>query len=321
MSELFKDNDADISIIRTKKVCIVGYGSQGRAQALNLLESGVNIKVALRSSSKVKSRAVEEGISVDDIEPAIEWADVIVPLIPDASMPALFNSKEITSVKSSKTFVFAHGYAVHYETIKISEMHRVVLVAPSAPGKALRNEFKVGSGVPGLFSSERDDRELALSYCKAIGLTRRGVVETTFKEEVETDLFGEQVVLTGGIPKLIQTAYDVMVDAGYDSKVSWLVACYEVKNIVDLFFMSTFDSMYSSISDTAEYGSYISGDKIFNDAVKNQFKEILESIQSGKFKDRMSSLSYNQDLESFRHKYKNLGVDKAGASIIEKLKS
>ena len=318
---MFKDSDADISILNEKKVCIIGYGSQGKAQALNLLDSGINLKVALRESSNLISRAIDNSMSVANIGEGVDWADVIVPLIPDASMPELFESKEIKLVTSSKTFIFAHGYAVHYGTINISEMHRVILVAPSSPGKVLRNEFKAGSGVPGLFSASIDDRELALSYCKAIGLTRMGVVETTFKEEVETDLFGEQVVLTGGIPKLIQTAYDVLVDAGYDKKVSWLVACYEVKNIVDLFFMNTFDSMYSSISDTAEYGSYISGDKIYSDKVKNQFKEILESIQSGKFKERMSNSSYRKDLASFRQKYKNLGVDKAGASIIDKLKS
>lgn len=287
LNDLYFDKDAALALIQMKKVAIVGYGNQGRAQALNLRDSGVSVIVGAREGGSSQQKANEDGFKVISIEDAVFDADVIAILLPDQVMATVYNQSIASNLSAGNILQFSHGYNIHYGKIIPPKDVDVMMVAPSGAGKMVRQEFEKGSGVPNLIAIHQDYSgaafDLALSYSKAIGGTRSAAFKSTFKEETETDLFGEQVVLTGGIPKLIQNSFKVMVDSGYSPIVAWFVSYYEVKLIVDLFNENGFQFMNKAISDTAEYGGQTRGNRLIDETVIDKMKSFLSEIQSGKF--------------------------------------
>jgi len=289
MAKIFYDNDADLALIRACKVAIVGYGSQGHAHALNLKESGVSVKVGLPPTSKSIAKAKAAGLDVVTVKDAAQWADVIMILAPDTSQPKIWR-EDIAPYfdgKEPKTLLFAHGFNIHYGTIKPPKGIDVALIAPKAPGHRVRETFKEGGGVPALIAvhpdSSSDARPLALSYAKAIGSGRAGVLETTFGEETETDLFGEQAVLCGGASALVRAGFETLVEAGYQPEIAYFECLHELKLIVDLMQRGGLNYMRYSISDTAEWGDYVSGNRVITDATRAEMKKILGEIKDGTF--------------------------------------
>ena len=323
--KIYKDSDADINIIQSRKVGIVGFGNQGRAQALNLKGSGVDVYIGLRQGSASRKLAESDGIKCCSISETLECCDMISLLVPDQVMGEVYKTHIAPNIKERQTLLFAHGYNIHYKVIQPPEFINVVMAAPSGAGTELRKQFQAGKGIPGLFAIEQDytqdSRELLLSYCKAIGLTRMGVFESTFKEETETDLFGEQIILTGGIPKLIQSSYNVLLEAGYNPMTAWFVCYYEIKTIVDLFHSKGFEFMNQAISDTAEYGGITRGNRIIDKHVRDEMRNALKEIQSGKFhrewmketKDGLPTLT------NLRKEEKKLPIEEIGQQILKEL--
>ena len=287
LNDLYFDKDANLALIQIKKVAIVGYGNQGRAQALNLRDSGVSVIVGAREGGSSQQKANDDGFKVISIEDAVFDADVIAILLPDQVMATVYDQSIAPNLSTGKILQFSHGYNIHYGKIIPPKDVDVMMVAPSGAGKMVRQEFEKGNGVPNLIAIHQDYSgvafDLALSYSKAIGGTRSAAFKSTFKEETETDLFGEQVVLTGGIPKLIQNSFKVLVESGYSPIVAWFVSYYEVKLIVDLFNENGFQFMNSAISDTAEYGGQTRGNQLMDDTATNKMKSFLSEIQSGEF--------------------------------------
>ena len=285
--KLYFDNDIKTNLLKDKKICIIGYGNQGRSQALNIKESGFNVKIALRKNSKSIDKAKNDGFTVCNINQGIRNSDIICFLLPDENIKELFQKKKNIFMKN-QTLLFSHGYSVHYDNLSIQKFLNIILVAPSGSGKMLRSSYKDGSGIPNLFAVHNDysknSRNIALEYSKAIGGGKVGICETTFEEEVETDLFGEQVILTGGIPMLIRKSFNVLVKEGYNPIVAWLVCYYEVKSIVDSFHDIGLKQLNSIISNIAEYGGYTSGKLVINDVTESNIKKILDNIKNGNFK-------------------------------------
>ena len=284
---IYFDKDASLDIIKSKKVAIIGYGNQGMAQALNLADSGVEVKVGLRDDSKSVEKAKEEGLESSSIKDATSWADIICCLIPDQCMADAYNDMIEPNLKPKSTLLFSHGYNIHYDLIRPDKDINVIMVAPSGPGDAVRKRFTQGRGVPNLIAVHQDATsdalDVALSYSKAIGGTRACAFMSTFKEETETDLFGEQVVLTGSFPRIVKESFKVLLEGGYSPVVAWFVCFYEVKNIVDLFSEKGIDYMFKAVSETAEYGGQTRADRLINDDIANEMKEILREIKSGEF--------------------------------------
>ena len=311
LNDLYFDKDAALALIQMKKVAIVGYGNQGRAQALNLRDSGVSVIVGAREGGSSQQKANEDGFKVISIEDAVFDADVIAILLPDQVMATVYNQSIAPNLSAGNILQFSHGYNIHYGKIIPPKDVDVMMVAPSGAGKMVRQEFEKGSGVPNLIAIHQDYSgaafDLALSYSKAIGGTRSAAFKSTFKEETETDLFGEQVVLTGGIPKLIQNSFKVMVDSGYSPITAWFVSYYEVKLIVDLFNENGFQFMNDAISDTAEYGGHTRGNRLMDDSVTSKMKSFLSEIQSGEFFKEWEneSLSGLENLDRLRDKDAN----------------
>lgn len=284
---MFYEKDGDLSVFNGKAVCIVGYGSQGHAHALNLKESGVNVIVALGEGSKSKAKAEEAGIRVVSPAEGAKEADIIMILIPDEKQKALYDEAIAQHMTAGKALVFAHGFNIHYGRIKPPADVDVFMVAPKGPGHLVRRVYSEGSGVPALIAVHQDAtghaKELALGWAKGIGALRAGVLETTFKDETETDLFGEQAVLCGGVTALMKAGFDTLVEAGYAPENAYFECLHEMKLIVDLIYEGGFEKMRYSISDTAEYGDYTAGPRIVTDETRKAMKEILKDIQSGKF--------------------------------------
>ena len=285
---VFYDRDADVNLIKTKKVAIVGYGSQGHAHTLNLRDSGVKeIAVALRQGSGSIAKAEAEGVKVMEPAEAAAWADVLMVLAPDEIQADLYAAEIHSNLKPGSAIAFAHGLSVHFGLITPSEGVDVFMIAPKGPGHTVRGEFARGAGVPCLVAVHQDASgaalDLALSYGSAIGGGRSGIIETTFKEECETDLFGEQTVLCGGLTSLITAAWETLVEAGYAPEMAYFECLHEVKLIVDLMYEGGIANMRYSISNTAEFGDYVSGPRVIDSSVKDRMKEVLEEIQSGKF--------------------------------------
>ncbi len=284
---IYFDKDADISLIQSKKVAIIGYGNQGRAQALNLKDSGVKVRIGLRKKSKSLKKAQIEGFKCQDIESVVEWGDLICCLVPDQYMADIYTNNIKPFLSARKTLLFSHGYNIHYKLIKPNSDCNVIMVAPSGPGYAVRKKYKEEKGVPTLIAVDQDATsdalDIALSYSKAIGGTRACAFKSTFKEETETDLFGEQVILTGSFPRMIKESFKVLLEDGYSPVVAWFVCFYEVKNIVDLFSDKGIDDMFKMVSETAEYGGQTRADRLIDDDVANEMKEILNEIKSGEF--------------------------------------
>jgi ketol-acid reductoisomerase len=290
MAKTYHDEDADLSLIRAKKVAILGYGSQGHAHALNLKDSGVEVRVGLPAGSKSKARAEKAGLQVMNVADAAKWADVIMLLMPDHLQGKIYTESIAPNLAPSKTVMFAHGFNIRYGTIQPPEGVDVSMVAPKAPGHRVREVFEEGGGTPALVAVEKDASghalELALSYAKGIGCTRAGVLETTFKEETETDLFGEQAVLCGGVSALIKAGFETLTAAGYQPEVAFFECMHELKLIVDLIYRGGLAYMRYSISDTAEYGDYTAGPRIVTEETRKAMKKLLSEIQDGSFAKR-----------------------------------
>ena len=287
MAKVYHDDAADLSIIRGKKVGIIGYGSQGHAHALNLTDSGVEVRVGLRAGSSSKAKAEQSGLKTGSVSEVSDWADVIMILAPDTEQPAIYQKEVAPYLKHGKTLMFAHGFNIRYGTITPPEGVDVSMVAPKAPGHRVREVFTEGGGTPALFAIHQDAtkqaREVALSYAAAIGCTRAGVLETTFKEETETDLFGEQAVLCGGASALVKAGFETLVEAGYQPELAYFECLHELKLIVDLMYRGGLNYMRYSVSDTAEYGDYIAGARIVTDETRKAMKKLLTEIQDGTF--------------------------------------
>ncbi len=290
MAELFYDADADLSLIQGKKVAIVGYGSQGHAHAQNLRDSGVEVVIALKDGSKSIQKAQDDGFEVKNVADATAWADVIMILAPDQHQRGIYNDSIKPNLAEGKTLAFAHGFNIRFGYIEAPEGVDVILIAPKAPGHTVRREFVAGRGIPDIIAVEKDASgtawDLAKSYAKAIGGTRAGVIKTTFTEETETDLFGEQAVLCGGVSQLVQYGFETLTEAGYQPQIAYFEVLHELKLIVDLMWEGGIAKQRWSVSDTAEYGDYVSGPRVIDARVKENMQGVLADIQSGAFAER-----------------------------------
>lgn len=287
MATIYYDKDADLELIKAKKVAIVGYGSQGHAHALNLKDSGVEVRVGLHAGSKSKAKAEAKGLTVQPVRDAAEWADVVMILAPDTVQPALYTEHIESALKPGDMLMFGHGFNIRYGTITPPEGVDVSMVAPKSPGHRVRETYEAGQGTPALIAVHADAtgnaKALTLSYAKALGTARAGCIETTFSEECETDLFGEQAVLCGGVSALIGSAFNTLVEAGYQPEIAYFECLHELKLIVDLMYRGGISYMRYSVSDTAEHGDYTGGPKIITDDTRAAMKKMLSDIQDGTY--------------------------------------
>jgi ketol-acid reductoisomerase len=290
MPKMHYDVDANLELIRSRKVAIVGYGSQGHAHALNLRDSGVDVRVGLPEASKSRAAARAAGLPVDSVRAVCAWGDVVMVLVPDTAQAALYAEEIAPGLAAGDTLMFAHGFNIRYETIRPRPDVDVSLIAPKGPGHRVRETFEAGQGVPALLAVHQDAsgqaRQLALSYVRALGATRAGVIETTFAEETETDLFGEQAVLCGGVSALVTAGFETLVEAGYQPEVAYFECLHELKLIVDLMYRGGLNYMRYSISDTAEYGDYEAGTRVIGQEARRTMAALLEEIRSGAFARR-----------------------------------
>ena len=284
---LYYDRDASLDPLQGKTIAIVGYGSQGHAHAQNLRDSGLKVIVALPETSKSRDKAEADGFRVETVANAAKEADLVMILAPDQTQGKIFNESIKDHLTSGKTLAFAHGFAIRFEQVQPPADVNVIMVAPKAPGHRFRELFQEGAGVPGLIAIHQDAtgdaKQIALAYAKGLGLTRAGVIETTFTEECETDLLGEQAVLCGGITALIQAGFETLVEAGYQPEIAYFECLHEVKLIVDQIYENGISYMHYSVSDTAEYGSYYAGPKVITEETRKAMKELLGRIQDGSF--------------------------------------
>ena len=321
--KMYYEKDCDVNLIKEKKVAIFGYGSQGHAHALNLKDSGVKeVVVALRDGSPSKAKAESKGLKVMNLSDAAEWADVAMILTPDEMQATIYKNHIEQRIKEGTSLAFAHGLNIHYKLIEARKDLDVFMVAPKGPGHLVRSEYEKGGGVPCLMAIHQNGsgkaRELALSYASNIGGGKSGIIETTFKDECETDLFGEQSVLCGGLVELIKNGYETLVEAGYEPELAYFECLHEVKLIVDLIYEGGIANMNYSISNTAEYGEYVSGKRIINkEETKKRMKEILDDIQSGKFtKEWMDECKNGQkNLIKMRKELADHSIEKVGTKL------
>jgi ketol-acid reductoisomerase len=302
MAQIFYDKDADLSLVKATKVAIIGYGSQGHAHALNLRDSGVDVCIGLHPGSRSRSKAEAEGLTVKSVSDAAAWADTIMILAPDTEQAKIYHRDIQPNLKPGKTLMFAHGFNIRFGTIKCPAGVDVSMIAPKAPGHRVREVFVEGGGTPCLVAVEQDASgkawQYALSYAKGIGGTRAGVLKTTFTEETETDLFGEQAVLCGGASALVKAGFETLVDAGYQPEVAYFECLHELKLIVDLMYRGGLSYMRYSVSDTAEHGDYTAGKRLITDETRKEMKQILDEICNGKF-----AAEWIKENETGRHNF------------------
>jgi ketol-acid reductoisomerase len=311
----YYDKDADLNIIKGMKVAIIGYGSQGHAHANNLKDSQVDVAVGLRAGSNSAKKATDVGLDVMSVEESTAWADLIMILAPDEFQEKIYNESIEPNLKEGAVLAFAHGFNIHFELIKPRSDLDVIMVAPKAPGHTVRSEFVRGGGIPDLIAVNQDAsgqaKEIALSYASAIGGGRTGILETTFKDETETDLFGEQAVLCGGTTALVQAGFETLVEAGYEPEMAYFECLHELKLIVDLMYEGGIANMRYSISNTAEYGDVTRGPRVVNSDTKNAMKKILNEIQNGSFAkefvQNVSSLPEKREVQK-QHKIEEVGA-------------
>ena len=319
--EMFYDDAADLSLIQGRKVAVIGYGSQGHAHSLSLRDSGVEVVIGLREGSKSRAKAEEAGLTVMTAAEAAKWADVVMLLAPDTSQAAIFTEDIEPNLNDGDALFFGHGLNVHFGLIKPADNITIAMVAPKGPGHLVRRQFVDGKGVPALIAVEQDPKgegeALALSYAKAIGGTRAGVIKTTFKDETETDLFGEQAVLCGGTEELVKTGFEVMVEAGYEPELAYFEVLHELKLIVDLMYEGGIARMNYSVSDTAEFGGYLSGPRVIDAGTKERMKEILADIQNGEFTKRLVANveGGNKELEGLRKENAEHPIEVSGQKL------
>ena len=313
----YYDQDADLSIIQGKKVAVIGYGSQGHAQANNLKDSGVEVVVGLREGSSSAVKAKEAGIRVTSVEEASAWADVVMVLAPDEFQGKIYTENIEPNLKQGVALAFSHGFNIHFGRILPREDLDVIMIAPKAPGHTVRSEFVKGGGIPDLIAIHQDAsgnaKAIALAYASAIGGGRTGILETSFREETETDLFGEQVVLCGGTTSLVQAAFETLVEAGYEPEMAYFECLHELKLIVDLMYEGGIANMRYSISNTAEYGDVTRGPRIVTDGTKAEMKKILSQIQDGSFAkefiENVDTLPARRDIQ------RDHQIEKVGESL------
>jgi ketol-acid reductoisomerase len=285
--KIYYDADADLTLLRGRKVAVLGYGSQGHAHALNLRDSGVDVRVGLQEGSKSRAKAEADGLTVNDPATASAWADIIMVLVPDTAAAALYRDAIRPNLKPGNTLMFAHGFNVRFGTLDLPADIDVSMIAPKSPGHRVRELYQEGAGTPALLAVHQDAsghaHAIALAYGKGIGVTRAGVIETTFAEETETDLFGEQAVLCGGVSALVKAGFDTLVDAGYQPEVAYFECMHELKLIVDLMYQGGLNYMRYSISDTAEHGDYTGGPRIVTEETRKEMRRMLTEIQNGTY--------------------------------------
>jgi ketol-acid reductoisomerase len=321
--KVYYDKDADLSLVKGKKVTIIGYGSQGHAHAQNLQESGVKVTVGLRKSGASWDKAKKGGIEVAELDEAIKGADIVMVLLPDEHHAQIYKDQIEPNIKKGASLAFAHGFNIHYGLIQPRADLDVWMVAPKAPGHTVRSTFAAGGGVPMLIAVHRDQsakaRDLALSYAAAIGGGKAGVIETNFKEETETDLFGEQTVLCGGCVELVKAGFDTLVEAGYAPEMAYFECLHELKLIVDLMYEGGIGTMNYSISNNAEYGEYTSGPKIIDEGTRKRMKEVLHRIQTGEYAKEfvLENRAGAPTLLSRRRMTAELPIEKVGARLRE----
>jgi ketol-acid reductoisomerase len=321
MAEITYDDDADLSIIQGKKVAIIGYGSQGHAHALNLKDSGVDVVVGLRPGSGSWEKAEKAGLEVKDVPEAVAEGDVVMILVPDQVQRFVYKDQIEPNLKPDAALFFAHGFNIRYGYITPGEGHDVCMVAPKGPGHKVRESFVQGIGTPDVVAVEQDASgqawPLTLSYAKGIGGTRAGVITTTFTEETETDLFGEQAVLCGGVSHLIQAGFETLTEAGYQPEIAYFEVCHELKQIVDLINEGGITKQRWSCSDTAEYGDYVSGPRVIGPQVKEEMKGVLKDIQDGSFARRFIADQDNGALEfkALRAEEEQHPIEKTGQAL------
>ncbi|WP_297746748.1 ketol-acid reductoisomerase [uncultured Tessaracoccus sp.] len=314
MAEMFYDDDADLSVIQGRHVAVIGYGSQGHAHALSLRDSGVDVRVGLREGSKSAAKAEAEGLRVLPVSEAVEEADLIMVLAPDQVQRTLYAEEIAPHLAEGDALFFAHGFNIRYDYIQPPAGVDVCMVAPKGPGHIVRREYVDGRGVPAIIAVEKDESgnawPLALAYAKAIGALRAGGIKTTFTEETETDLFGEQAVLCGGASALVQAGFETLVEAGYQPEIAYFECLHELKMIVDLMIEGGITKQRWSISDTAEYGDYVSGPRVIDDHVRENMKAVLADIQSGAFAKR-----FIDDQDAGAPEFKKLREEGQGQQI------
>ena len=319
--ETFYDDDADLAIIQGRKVAVIGYGSQGHAHSQNLRDSGVEVVIGLREGSKSAAKAEEAGFAVKTVAEAAKWADVIMLLAPDTSQKQIFEDEIAPNLEDGNALLFGHGLNIHFKLIEPQANVTVGMVAPKGPGHLVRRQFVDGKGVPCLIATEQDPKgeghDLTLSYAAAIGGARAGVIPATFEAETVTDLFGEQAVLCGGVEFLIRTGFEVLTEAGYEPEMAYFEVLHEMKLIVDLMFEGGIANMNYSVSDTAEFGGYISGPRVIDADAKQRMKDILSDIQDGTFTKRLLANieGGNKELESLREEFAQHEIEKTGTKL------
>ncbi|CAN5733895.1 ketol-acid reductoisomerase [soil metagenome] len=321
MAKMYYDQDADVSLVRNRKVAVLGYGSQGHAHALNLRDSGVEVCVGLPAASASRAKAQAEGLTVLEPAAACAWATLIMVLVPDTVQASLFREAIRPHLTAGKTLMFAHGFNVRFGTLDLPADIDVSMVAPKSPGHRVRELFQEGAGTPALVAVHQDASggalETALSYAKGIGVTRAGVIQTTFAEETETDLFGEQAVLCGGVTALVKAGFETLVDAGYQPEVAYFECLHELKLIVDLMYQGGLNYMRYSVSDTAEHGDYTGGPRLVTDETRQEMRRMLAEIQDGTYakrwiaEDQQGRLWFNQTREQERHRQ----IEEVGAKL------
>ena len=333
--KIYYDDDANLELIKKLNVTIIGYGSQGHAHANNLKDSGVDVTVGLREGSSSWSKASEAGLKVMPVDQSVLNADLVMILAPDEFQKGVFEKSIKPNLKSNAILAFAHGFNIHFKKIVPSETNTVIMIAPKGPGHTVRSTYLNGGGVPSLIAifndamqeSEHSAKDIALSYAKANGGTRAGVLETTFKEETETDLFGEQAVLCGGLTALIKAGFETLVEAGYSPEMAYFECLHETKLITDLIQEGGIANMHYSISNTAEYGDYLSGPKVITETTKEAMREILDNIQSGNFANEfLDDCRQSNDgsggpfMKSNRKSTKNHPIEEVGKELRSKMK-
>ena len=321
MAKIFYDQDADLNALKDKTIAVLGYGSQGHAQALNLKDSGLNVIIGLKKGSKSWKKAEDAGFEVLTVSEASAKADIIQVLLPDEIQRNVYEQEIKEHLTSGKALMFSHGFNIHFNQIVPPEDVDVFMVAPKSPGHLVRRMYEEGKGVPGLLAVHQDTtgkaKELGLAYAKGIGCTRAGVFETTFREETETDLFGEQVVLAGGLAALIKAGFDTLVEAGYEPEMAYFECLHEVKLIVDLIYEGGLANMRDSVSNTCEFGDYTRGPRIITEETRKEMKKILREIQTGQFAKEwiLENQAGNPVFNAMRKREKELQIEKVGAEI------
>ncbi len=324
--KIYLDKDIDTELIKSKKIAVIGFGSQGYGQSMNLKDSGCDVVLGLRLGGKSDMKAKDYGFRTTTIEDAVKYADIVQILIPDEIQAKVYEEQIKPNLREGQYLMFSHGFNIHFKKIVPPDGVNVIMVAPKGPGHTVRSEYVQGKGVPSLVAIEQDPTgdslAVALSYASAIGAGRAGIIKTTFREETETDLFGEQTVICGGVSALIKAGFEVLVEAGYSPYMAYFEVCHEMKLIVDLINQGGIGDMYYSISNTAEYGDMTRGGKVIGEESKNAMRKILKDIQSGEFAEEFLN-DINGDRKVFnklREENKNLLIEKIGKEIRESFK-